>query len=169
MKIGKNAYKTKIAKKTCLNYKRKNNSSCLPFFSIFFSRTQSVRLHFVQCKLLRFILTEEEKKIIFVLFVKSNSFTIYKTPFDEIVVGGPIGPRFCGCVDSDTGVLPTTAAETDETDVFDEFVVKLVFIVATVLPLVLVPMLVEPAPAVIAFVVDFVMKNFSNLAMMCLP
>lgn len=95
-----------------------------------------------------------------------DDFRIYKTPFD--VVGGPMGPRFVGCVDSGAAVLPTTA-DADETDVFDEFVAKLLFSDDTPLPLTLFPMLVAPAAAVIAFVVDFVMKNFSSLAMMCLP
>lgn len=98
---------------------------------------------------------------------------IYKAPFD--VVGGPMGPRLDGGVESDATLLPTTTlADTDEF-AFDEFVVRLEFNDDTAFPTLFTiePPLCEAAAAaadvVIAFVDDFVIKNFSNLAIICFP
>lgn len=99
---------------------------------------------------------------------------IYKTPF--VVVGGPIGPRLDGgVVGSAELLLPPTTLFVDTTDdvlVFGAFVVKLVLSEETPLPIETPAPVVLPAAAaevVNAFVVDFVMKNFSNLAIICFP
>lgn len=93
--------------------------------------------------------------------------SVYNTPFD--VVGGPIGPRFCAGDGSDT--TPTTLVETDDVLVFDAFVVRLEFSDDTAFPIEPAPVLFDAAAAdvVIAFVDDFVIKNFSNLAIICFP
>lgn len=99
------------------------------------------------------------------LYIHAN--TVYKAPFD--VVGGPIGPRFVGGVDS------VTTIPADDVLTFDAFVVRLEFnddeafptLFATLPP---VPFdVIAVADVVIAFVDDFVMKNFSNFAIICLP
>ena len=103
------------------------------------------------------------------LYIHAN-YRVYKAPFD--VVGGPIGPRFGG-VDSVTTTTPPD--DTDDVLTFDEFVVKLEFndvaafpmLLATLTPLPLFDVTV--ADVVIAFVDDFVIKNFSNFAIICLP
>lgn len=100
-----------------------------------------------------------------------TSYVVYKAPFE--VVGGPIGPRFDGGVDSVT----TTPDDTDDVLTFDAFVVRLEFNDVAAFPILLATLLPLPPPfdaadvadVVIAFVEDFVMKNFSNFAIICLP
>lgn len=98
--------------------------------------------------------------LIFVSYKKRSQCSVYKTPFD--VVGGPIGPRLVA--GDESGPTTTTLVETDDVLVF---VVRLELSDGTALP----PALFEAAVAdvVIAFVDDFVMKNFSNLAIICFP
>lgn len=91
-------------------------------------------------------------------YKKRSERFIYNAPFD--VVGGPIGPRFDGCGESD----PTIPA--DDVLIFDAFVVRLEFNDDTAFP----PLFdAATADVVIALVVDFVIKNFSNLAIICFP
>lgn len=103
------------------------------------------------------------------LYFIYTSYVVYKAPFD--VVGGPIGPRFDGGVDSVT----TTPDDTDDVLTFDAFVVRLEFNDAAAFPILLATLLPPPfdeadvADVVIAFVDDFVMKNFSSFAIICLP
>lgn len=75
-----------------------------------------------------------------------------------LVGGGPIGPKFVFVFDSDT------VADVDDDDVL-AFEVTLLFNVVLVALETLVPLMLLP----MTFVVDFIIKNFSNLAMMCLP
>lgn len=89
------------------------------------------------------------------------------------MVGGPIGPRFDAGVDS---VTTTTPDDTDDVLTFDAFVVRLEFSDAAAFPMLLATLLPPPpfdaaavADVVIAFVDDFVIKNFSNFAIICLP
>lgn len=79
----------------------------------------------------------------------------YKMP---LVGGGPIGPKFVFVFASDT------FADVDDDEVLALDVTLLFNVVLVALetlgPLILLPM---------TFVVDFIIKNFSSLAIMCLP
>lgn len=91
----------------------------------------------------------------------------YRTPF---VVGGPIGPKLLVLADeSDVTTEPPTFVDTGDVTliVLD---VRLRFGDMAV-PLLTTDVLAgdDEADDVITFDDDFVMKNFSSLAMMCLP
>lgn len=92
--------------------------------------------------------------------IVNDSFYACKTPFVE--VGGPIGPRFgLVAVVSDVTTVPPTLVDTDD----ETLLIELIGDTALTVPL-----LFDGDVAVaIAFVVDFVIKNFSNLAIICLP
>lgn len=92
--------------------------------------------------------------------IVNDSLYACKTPFVD--VGGPIGPRFVlVAVVSDVTTVPPTFVDTDDVTLFIELIGDTALAV---------PLLADGEVAVaIAFVVDFVIKNFSNLAIICLP